>query len=246
VVLFIQLIKAKVEAEFAEMSEKPELLFEVGVIAYRDFSDRCQFETLDFTQDLGMVSRFIEKLVAAGGGDIPEDVQGAFIHCLLGIDNENHCVSWRSKAEGASRSIVWATDSPPHGECMTASGTTDSYPASCSISEWKKILNLLSSHSIGLTIVPLTKGLTKCCEWFQNKSIECSFDLTVSDFKSNVVQKTGGEKTLGGTALASAKDSVSFPIPSFVSSLFLFSKGHRGSRHWYKGLHGLCRKKQTE
>ena len=49
----------------------------LGFLAYRDIEDKKRFEIHPFTDDIHSLEKFIEKLIANGGGDTPEDVIGA-------------------------------------------------------------------------------------------------------------------------------------------------------------------------
>jgi hypothetical protein len=69
---------------------------------------------LPFTNSKDIVVKFINDLLAMGGGDTPEDICGAFRQVL----NQN----WKSNAKYA----VLITDAPCHGKKYHNSD--DSYP----------------------------------------------------------------------------------------------------------------------
>ena len=55
-------------------AENPTLRVRVSFVGYRDFGDREQYSTMDFTENLDAVKDYISKQNAEGGGDMPEDV----------------------------------------------------------------------------------------------------------------------------------------------------------------------------
>ena len=78
----------------------------LGFIGYKDFTDLDfgdEYVNLGFTTDYEAIKKQIEPLKAQGGGDIPEDLCGAF-----DFAKEK---DW----EGKSRFAILVTDSPCHG-----------------------------------------------------------------------------------------------------------------------------------
>ena len=78
----------------------------LGFIGYRDFTDLdfgYEYVNLDLTTDYEAIKKEIEPLRAQGGGDIPEDLCGAFEF------------STKKSWEGKSRFAILVTDSPCHG-----------------------------------------------------------------------------------------------------------------------------------
>ena len=73
-------------------------------MGYRDLGDHERFKTLDFTDDINSVKQLIKAQNADGGGDTPEDVQGAF--------NKALGMSW---ADRSIKHVVFITDAPGHG-----------------------------------------------------------------------------------------------------------------------------------
>ena len=64
-------IAARVKNEFKGPTVR------VAFVAYRDYKDTKHFEILDFTENITSFTNFVGKVVASGGGDLPEDVLGA-------------------------------------------------------------------------------------------------------------------------------------------------------------------------
>ena len=77
----------------------------VGLVAYRDYGTGDEYVTRDFamTGDLDAVYAELSKYQAAGGGDIPEDVDAA-------LDDSVHKMQWR---DGAKKMIFLVGDAPP-------------------------------------------------------------------------------------------------------------------------------------
>jgi von Willebrand factor type A domain len=75
----------------------------VGLIAYRDVGD--EYVTRDFalTGDMDAVFAELSTYQAAGGGDVPEDVDAA-------LDDAVHKMEWR---DGAKKMIFLVGDAPP-------------------------------------------------------------------------------------------------------------------------------------
>ncbi len=77
----------------------------IGLVEYKDRGDDVVTKTYAFSSDLGAFARSINGLVAAGGGDLPEDMQ-------KGISDALEKLQWRSDA--VSRMVVVIADAPPH------------------------------------------------------------------------------------------------------------------------------------
>ena len=54
----------------------------VAFVGYRDFCDKSIYDVHDFTYLDTTMKKFISKRKAKGGGDAPEDVQGALHQAL--------------------------------------------------------------------------------------------------------------------------------------------------------------------
>lgn len=131
------------------------MVFEVALVCYRDFGNSCHFETLDFTTNISNVETLLDKVKATGGGDTPEDVQGAFMHALVGISKDIPALSWGSSDDYASRSLIWMSDAPPHGSMMAS--FADDYPH-VSVNEWRTLFECMRQEKMTLTIVKLKEA----------------------------------------------------------------------------------------
>ena len=70
----------------------------------------------DFTSNIDSIKSLIESQAASGGGDFPEDVQGAF--------NKADKLSW---GLASVKQIFHIADAPGHGKDI-CSGHGDNYP----------------------------------------------------------------------------------------------------------------------
>ena len=98
----------------------PTLNVRVSFVGYRDFGDREQFSTMDFTEDLEKVKKYIASQPADGGFDLPEDVQGGFQHALG--------MKWEADS---IKSVFHIADAPGHGKDIynpKSSWCSDRYP----------------------------------------------------------------------------------------------------------------------
>jgi hypothetical protein len=77
----------------------------VGLVAYRDYGQGDAYVTKDFAMsgDMDAVYAELSTYQAAGGGDIPEDVDAA-------LDDSVHKMQWR---DGAKKMIFLVGDAPP-------------------------------------------------------------------------------------------------------------------------------------
>jgi len=94
----------------------PEKMFKYGYIFYRDPVDSKsdQHEVIDLTDNVNSFPEKIGKIVATGGGDIPEDWVGAYK-----LANEK--ISWRN----GIKVIMHLADAGAHGKLFTLN---DKYP----------------------------------------------------------------------------------------------------------------------
>jgi len=147
----------EIENNFSEKKDSLEYIFEVAIVAYRDFNDTVHFETLDFTTDLGQVKEFLNLLSASGGNDNPEDVEGALIHALFGINEETRKLSWEERGPTASRTMIWLADAPPHGSYINGTSHGDEFPLTDE-NEWQEIGKKLAELKIAFMSAKLTSN----------------------------------------------------------------------------------------
>lgn len=84
----------------------PRVDFKFATVCYRDPVDSRtdKHQWMDFDGEIDNLVEFYSKIVAYGGGDLPEDWVGAFFIAL-------HKLSWRNGA----KSMIWITDMNAHG-----------------------------------------------------------------------------------------------------------------------------------
>lgn len=96
----------------------------LGFVGYRDFNDLDlgqKYEDFDFTKQYDVITNGIKDVKADGGGDVPEDLAGAFDMSIK--------KSWGGKTKFA----ILVTDAPCHGEKYQIKekineDTKDNYP----------------------------------------------------------------------------------------------------------------------
>lgn len=189
---YIQGTKKEIKSFIATMKENSEkvsegykICIQVAIVAYRDFTDANHFETLDFTDNTDLIEDFLGSIKATGGGDMPEDVKGSFIHALYGIDDFSRKLSWNETTDCASKVIVWLADAPPHNEKFTGVNVGDSY-ASDVFEDWKQLFSELKRLDCDLYIMKITKNTTVANETFKNIAVEKAVTITELDISQNV------------------------------------------------------------
>lgn len=83
----------------------PKSEIRIGIVAYRDHGDRGQHEVFHFLPSADKAKQFLDKLQASGGGDTPEDINGAFQQVIKKMD-------WQSPV----RILIHIADAPCHGK----------------------------------------------------------------------------------------------------------------------------------
>lgn len=106
----------------------------LSFVGYRDFCDGPkQFEVLDFVSSVGSFGAFVDKIVASGGGDAPEDMAGGI--------REANLLNWRNP----TRVAFLIADAPCHGHEYHS--YEDSYPeGSPGIDIKNELKELASKH----------------------------------------------------------------------------------------------------
>ena len=138
--------------------EYPEMNFKYGYIFYRDPIDSKEdkHEIIDLTDDVNSLPNKINKILAYGGGDQPEDWVGAFK-----LANEK--ISWRN----GIRTIIHLADAGAHGKLFS----NDKYPEEESklIKELEKCA-LKNIQIFGYVIEESArKSFNECLNIYRNK-----------------------------------------------------------------------------
>jgi len=93
--------------QLTELPTKPDIRF--GLVAYRDRGDDYVTRVTQFTADVGVFQKQIDKLDADGGGDTPEDLQA-------GLEKAMHELSWRPDAVRVGFVVADAIPHTDYGE----------------------------------------------------------------------------------------------------------------------------------
>ena len=98
-------------------------------VFYRDINDQYVTKACDFTSEKEKLISFIDAQYASGGGDFPEAVDSALIHCMN--------LSWDEAAD--TKLVFLILDAPPHKE---------------KIEYYKNVISQASSK--GIKIIPIS------------------------------------------------------------------------------------------
>ena len=134
----------------------------LGFIGYKDFIDLDfgdEYVNLGFTKDYEAIKKEIEPLKAQGGGDIPEDLCGAFELAKI--------KEW----EGKSRFAILVTDSPCHGikyHNYLGKGE-DNYPEGDKFQRnIEEYIKFFAENEINLFCLKINSSTDKMFEIFKN------------------------------------------------------------------------------
>lgn len=214
-------IKEDIEKEYPEKKDSINYIFEVAIVAYRDFRDEKHFETLDFTSNLDQVKNFLKSLKVHGGDDLPEDVEGALIHALFGIDNISKKLSWTMYNNVASRMIILLADSPPHGLLINGvHELADNYP-DAKVDEWNEIFKEISNLKISFIVARLTEFNDKANTFMANLCEANNIKFNIVDItqkvngKNNTFESASAYKEMAEHASTCVKHSTTHYIDNF-------------------------------
>lgn len=102
----IEIVKNNIRNIISEISQgQPAPDVRYGIVTYRDRYDEYVTKSWPFTRDVQEISRALSSIVAAGGGDKPEDVASG-LHVTL------HNMDWDSQAR--SKIVFLIGDAGPH------------------------------------------------------------------------------------------------------------------------------------
>lgn len=129
----------------------------VSLIAYRDFCDSVMYEYLPFTTEIDDVYNALKQISASGGGDMPEDVFGAFTMFMNKYESSN---------DNITKILILITDAPGHGKLMCDGG--DSHVDKGGSEEtWKTYMNTLKKEKIEFICIKMTQYVDKMLSFFQ-------------------------------------------------------------------------------
>lgn len=175
--------------------ECPEALFYVSFIGYKDLNDKelgDDYICIDFTTNYEKIGDIIQKIEPDGGGDIPEDVAGAF---ELGLK-----LNWKSNTKIA----FLITDSPCHGAQYhdlnqnEKEEIDDYFDENTNERKMEDIIKDFSTKCISLFCLNLSKNTSKMFEKFKEKYEEIKLDSKREFFveKENFFNKSIIEKII--------------------------------------------------
>ena len=160
-----------------------------GFIGYLDFSDIDfgeKYIDIDFTQKKEDINEKIKELKSHGGGDVAEDLCGAFDLALK--------KSWK----GYSRFAIVATDAPCHGNEYHSPEIEDNYPEGDPMKrDIKDFVRRFAENDISLFCAEFNETTLKMFDIFENeykkgkkKGSDCEFTvLRCEDLCDIIIQK---------------------------------------------------------
>ena len=160
----------------------------VGIVGYRDVKDKDRYEVFPFSEDGAKARRFLDGLVASGGDDTPEDVNGGFQKALYTLE-------WESPV----RIIIHVADAPCHGhefhDCdeKHPDGLSSDLP-------WTKIFKDLVENGIDYTFLKISHITNKMFSLFKQYAYECGaedYDIafTQEPVDASILGEDPGEKS---------------------------------------------------
>lgn len=132
-------------------------VFEVALVAYRDYGDEDRFKVVNF----GHVDRFVSALDpihAKGGDDAAEDIAGAL-----------HKAVYLSWDDAHVRMLVHLADAPAHGDTFHAAHVSDRFPGGDPDGHNPRELlrTLVQEHQVEYTFVRMTSATDRMVEVFR-------------------------------------------------------------------------------
>jgi len=113
----------------------PDVQFYLSIIAYRDFDEGSDsIQVMPFTSDFVKTTEFLSTIVARGGDDACEDINGGFQQVLK--------LDWKSP----TKILIHFADAPCHGPQFNNGG--DNYPNPPSDMSWEQIIEDVKSLGI--------------------------------------------------------------------------------------------------
>ena len=118
----------------------------VGMVAYKDYGDEYgpeAIKVMPISSDFQAVRKFIDDIVAGGGGDIPEP-----IHEALAAATNSRRMAWNPRRK---RIIILVGDSPVH-----TSGRRAAYSLAAAFSHDGGVINVIDTGGTGAPTVART------------------------------------------------------------------------------------------
>eukprot|EP01038_Epipyxis_sp_PR26KG_P005143 gene5143-7163_t len=185
---YIQAVKSQIVSIVEEVKKTSCEIEGLAFVGYKDFSEGPNhFEIFNFSKHTNEFKEYVGKIVAGGGGDFPEDVNGGIWKALE--------LSWPSKS--ASRIIFHIADAPPHGSNFH--NKSDNFPSGhTSDHPWEDIFAEMENQNIMYYFGKVNEECTKMIEEFRKHSTT-----------PIVVYDTSNPGSITHSVTASVMDSVS-------------------------------------
>lgn len=152
----------------------------ISFVGYRDFCDGAsrQFAIQPFTTDVNKVKEFINQQPATGGGDMPEDVVGAYLKVVE--------LDWKAE----TRIAFHICDAPAHGrQYHNDNSVWDTYPnGHPSKTTLEEMMVKIRELNINLTFIKLTIQTDKMYQVMSEAYNNESFTLEITDMDQNAVK----------------------------------------------------------
>lgn len=155
---YIDIARNRITKIIFDVKKKyPHCEVRIGIVAYRDVNDLKRFQIFHFQASADEARKFLAGLVAKGGEDIPEDVNGAFQKVLS-------FMNWASPV----RLFVHIADAPCHGREFHALDLEDKYPKGYREDiGWNKIFKELVEMRLDYVFMKISACTDKMFEKFQ-------------------------------------------------------------------------------
>lgn len=180
---YIEMSKNKIKDIIDEVKKAyPDSEIRLSIVGYRDFCDSKRFEILPFTPKIETAKTFLTKLRADGGGDTPEDVNGAFQKALFDL-----------KWESSVRLLTHVADAPCHGKEFHS--CDDSFPkGNKEDMSWNKIFHKLIELQIDYLFLKISGITDTMFKKFKEIAQNQGLDEKLLNFQQESVQPEAGSK----------------------------------------------------
>ena len=132
----------------------PDVQFYLSIIAYRDFDQGSDsIQVMPFTSDFVKTTEFLSTIVARGGGDACEDINGGFQQALK--------LDWKSP----TKILIHFADAPCHGPQFN--NGEDNYPNPPSDMSWEQIIEGVKSFGIDYYFMRISEHTDKMTSVFK-------------------------------------------------------------------------------
>lgn len=173
---YIEISRTKIKTIIANILEVyPSSQVRLSIVAYRDIEDDNRFEIFPFSECISKAKTFLENLHATGGGDAPEDINGAFQKALFSL-------TWLNPV----RLLVHVADAPCHGSNFHDSN--DDYPNGYKQDmKWENIFAKMVREEINYLFLKIFNETDKMFKLFKEIAIAQEVEENEIDFTQEEV-----------------------------------------------------------